>query len=124
MEEEFKKLKLSFEKEKSISITYSGKKIGIYRPDFIVEDKIILEIKALPFIGRFEKNQIWHYLKGSNYELALLVNFGRNDIDIKRFIYNDGLYKSVSSPYKSVNMSHFLSMSATPIPRTDRKSVV
>ncbi len=118
LEEEFKKLKLSFEKEKSISITYSGKKIGIYRPDFIVEDKIILEIKALPFIGRFEKNQIWHYLKGSNYELALLVNFGRDDIDIKRFIYNDGLYKSVSSPYKSVNMPHFLSMSATPIPRT------
>ncbi len=122
LEKEFKNLGIVFDKEKSISIKYNNEKIDIYRPDFIIEGKVILEIKALPFIGKFEKQQIWHYLKGSDYKLALLLNFGKEDIEIKRFIYNNrntqNQHKSVSSPYKSAVVPHFLSMSATPIPRT------
>jgi ATP-dependent DNA helicase RecG len=120
LEKEFKKCSIKFEREKSIDIKYGGDKVGTYRPDFIVEDKIIIELKALPSVGRFEMKQIWHYLKLSKYRLALLVNFGREDIEIKRIIY--GYEKSpsgsVSSQAKSVFLPHFLSMSATPIPRT------
>lgn len=88
LEEEFKRLNLNFKKEKSIEILYGEKEIGFYRPDFIVEDKIILEIKSLPFAGKFEKRQVWQYLKGSSYKLALLVNFAKNDISIKRIVYD------------------------------------
>lgn len=117
LEEEFKKAKVSFEKERLINIKYNNKKIGIYRPDFVIENKIILELKALPFVGKFEKQQVWHYLKGSDYKLAILTNFGREDIEIKRFIYTSP-HKSASSQYKSVSVPHFLTMTATPIPRT------
>lgn len=115
--EEFNNIGLFFEKEKNIDIKYNIKKIGVYRPDFIVENKVILEFKALPSIGKFEKQQVWHYLKGSNYKLALLINFGHDDIQIERFIYT-GQHKSVSSPYKSELVPHLLTMTATPIPRT------
>lgn len=112
LEEEFKKIKLNFEREKNIDIKYNNKKIGIYKPDFIVENKIILEIKKLPFLGKFEKEQVWHYLKGSKFQLALLVNFAQEDIQIERFI---------NSRNKSVQVRtspHLLSMTATPIPRS------
>lgn len=117
--QEFNKLGIKFEKEKSISIKYGNKKIGIYRPDFIVENKIILELKKLPFIGKFEKDQIWHYLKGSEYRLALLVNFGQDDVEMKRIIYDlTRLHKSAISPRQSAFSPHLLSMTATPIPRS------
>ncbi len=121
LEKEFNKKGLIFEKEKVLDVRYNNEKVGVYRPDFIIENKIILEIKALPSLGRFEKQQIWHYLKSTDYQLALLVNFGRNDVQIERIIYgysSESPSKSVSSPQGSVIVPHFLSMSATPIPRT------
>ncbi len=87
IEREFQKLGLNFEKEKGIDVIYDNNNVGIYRPDFIVEDKIILEIKALPCLSKLERKQIWSYLKGSNYKLALLTNFGREKIEIKRIVY-------------------------------------
>jgi len=86
--EEFKKQDIAFEQEKEIPIKYDDKKIGVYRPDFIIEDKIILELKALSFIGKTEKTQAWTYLKGSDYKLLLLINFGSGDLDIQRFVYD------------------------------------
>ena len=142
LEEEFGKIRLSFAKEKSIEIKYNNNKIGTYRPDFIIEDKVILEIKKLPFIGKFEKEQIWHYLRGSKYQLAILANFAQNDVHIERFINthkigqnesairspHESALVSVSphksalvrkSPCESVPVSpHLLSMTATPIPRS------
>lgn len=88
LEEELTKAALSFEKEKSIEITYEGKKVGTYRPDFIVDDKIILELKALPFVGKLEKKQIWQYLKGSPYRLAFLINFGSENLYLERIVYD------------------------------------
>jgi GxxExxY protein len=88
IEEEFVRLGLNFEKEKVIEILYEDKKIGIYRPDFVVENKVILELKALPFINKIERRQIWQYLKGSSYKLALLINFGGNDVYMKRIVYD------------------------------------
>ena len=68
LEEEFVKRDISFEREKAINIFYNDRKVGIYRPDFVIENKILIELKALSFLGRLEKKQIWHYLKGTDYK--------------------------------------------------------
>ncbi len=86
--EEFKKRNLRFESEKNIGIFYDGKKIGSYQPDFIIEEKILIELKALPEIGRPQTEQLWSYLKGSDYKLALLINFGTKTLDIQRVVYD------------------------------------
>jgi GxxExxY protein len=54
LEEEFAKSKIPFISQKSISIysLESGKKIGSYVPDFVIDDKVIVEIKAQPFIPK------------------------------------------------------------------------
>jgi GxxExxY protein len=116
LEGEFKRRGLKIDRQKEIPILYRKKKIGTYRPDFVIEDKIIVELKANQLIGEKEKKQIWNYLKGSEYKLALLVNFGHNDIEIIRVVYDTARQSSACSP--RTQAPHLLSMTATPIPRT------
>jgi GxxExxY protein len=121
LELELKIRDIKFEREKTIPVNYLEEKIGVYKPDFVIEDKIILEVKALPFVRKIEERQLWNYLKGSNYKLALLVNFGNQKLDIRRVIYDQSrnLRESASNLRESALMlPHLLSMSATPIPRT------
>ncbi|MBI4698468.1 MAG: GxxExxY protein [Nitrospirae bacterium] len=79
---------ISFAEEKPIDVKYKGKKIGIYKPDFIIEDKIILEIKVAPAITKTMRDQVYYYVKGTRYKLVLLVNFGTSKVGIKRLIYS------------------------------------
>jgi GxxExxY protein len=93
---------LKFEKEKSIKI-YSPKTskfIGVYRPDFLVGDKIIVEIKAVDFIPKNFIDQLYSYLRNSEYQLGIFINFKSQKLYIKRIIYtNDrkSFLKSVNS---------------------------
>jgi len=88
LEREFAKQNISCESQKQIPVFYNGKKVGIYTPDFIIDEKIILEIKFLPKMIFKEEKQAWYYLKGSHYKLLLLVNFGGRKLEIKRWIYD------------------------------------
>jgi ATP-dependent DNA helicase RecG len=88
----------------------------------VIDNKIILELKALPFLGTTEKKQTWNYLKGSDYKLALLANFSPTKVEIERIVYDSARVPSASHPQESASSSasvpHLLSMTATPIPRT------
>lgn len=84
LEKEFKKNNLDFESEKQLDVFYDGEKVGSYRPDFVVEDKVIVEVKAVEkIVERFER-QLSDYLKGTGYKLGFLVNFGAQSVDIRR----------------------------------------
>jgi len=84
---ELKSKNIPFIEEKSIDVKYKGNRIGVYRPDFIIEDKIILEIKVAPAITKAMQNQVYYYVKGTKYNLVLLANFGTEKVGIKRLIY-------------------------------------
>lgn len=68
-----------------------------YEPDFIIEDKIIVEIKSMLLMPEVIENQLYYYLRGTNYKLGYLVNFGTEKIDIRRRIYEKARYISVNS---------------------------
>lgn len=64
------------EAQKKIEVYYKGIEVGQYYADLIVEDLIILELKAADCIVPAFENQILNYLKGTNCEVGLLFNFG------------------------------------------------
>lgn len=89
LEEEFVKNKISYKREPSLKISYKGKTVGYYQPDYIVEGSVIMEIKAVPETASYFETQLFYYLKATNYKLGLLVNFGTDGkVDIRRRIYD------------------------------------
>lgn len=95
LQEEFNTEGIPYQKESSLKVLYKGKAIGNYRPDFIVYDKIILELKAVEFIPMSYETQLLHYLKTTGFALGLLINFGTPKLFIKRLIWTNQ-HKSVS----------------------------
>lgn len=79
---------LKVEEQKRIDIYFEDEKVGIYVPDKIINNCILLEIKAKQFITRQDIDQFWKYLKGSQYKLGFLINFGPDKLTIKRIVYD------------------------------------
>jgi GxxExxY protein len=87
--EELKSTNFKVEREKQLPIYHLGIKIGFYTPDIIVNNEIILELKAKPFIHKNDIDQFWQYLKNSNFKLGFLINFGEsNGVNIIRKVYD------------------------------------
>lgn len=84
---ELGKLKINFQCEQNLPIVYCDKKIGTYRPDFVIDNKIIIEIKAVPFMPKSYETQLTYYLKGTNYKLGFLINFGSTKLEIRRRVW-------------------------------------
>ena len=87
LKKELETRSLTVSNQKRISIFYKGEKIGVYIPDIVVNDSIIIELKSKPFLTKEDEKQFWGYLKGSRYQLGFLVNFGPGQLSTKRFIY-------------------------------------
>ncbi len=86
VENELKGRGISYSREPAIEIKYKDQAAGVYRPDFIIDGKIIIEIKADRKLIKEHIRQAFSYLKASPYKLLLLVNFGYTKLEIKRFI--------------------------------------
>ncbi len=84
---EFETLKIPYKQEVGLDVKYKGDIVGKYRPDFVIEDKIIIELKSVEFMPKSYEEQLVHYLKTTEYSLGLLVNFGSNRLYIKRLIW-------------------------------------
>lgn len=79
-------LGLKFKQEVERDINYEGKLIYKRRLDLIVEDVVLVELKALKEINNTEQNQILNYLRVFNLEVGLLINFGAPSLQFKRLI--------------------------------------
>lgn len=87
-EQTLKSNRIPYIREPIISLIFDGKKVGTYRPDFIVYGKIIVEFKSLNIIPQVFIKKLYQYLKSSQYKLAFIVNFGTTKLQIIRRIYD------------------------------------
>jgi GxxExxY protein len=82
-----KKMEILFLREKEMTIYYDGVEVGKRRVDFLVEDVVLVELKAITEeISNTHKAQVINYLEAYELEIALLINFGRQSLEFKRFI--------------------------------------
>ena len=72
-----------FDIEKPIKVHYKGEIVGDYIADIIVDDKVIIEIKAVKDLSHIHEVQLVNYLKATGIEVGLLINFGKS-VQIKR----------------------------------------
>ena len=83
---ELEKLGLSVRQQVPIQVCYEGKVVGEYFADLLVDDKVIAELKATKEIIDAHEAQLINYLKATNIEVGLLLNFGA-EAKFKRKIF-------------------------------------
>jgi GxxExxY protein len=83
---EFPKWELTAQRELEMPIFYDGFEIGTRRVDFLVEQKVMVEIKALTALEDVHLAQAINYLEAYNLEIGLLLNFGAKSLQYRRVI--------------------------------------
>lgn len=78
--------KIPFERELFLKLNYQGKDIGKYFIDFLIDQKIIIELKVRPQLGYVHVRQVNTYLKSSNLKLAILIYFTREGVKYRRIV--------------------------------------
>jgi len=77
---------LKAESQIPIVVKYKGAEVGEYFADIVVEEQIILELKAVNQLQKIHEAQLLNYLKATGYRLGLLINFTHPKAQIKRFV--------------------------------------
>ena len=96
---EFNNNGIPFQREAPLKVYYKGKLLQQeYFADFICYDKIIVELKAVSELTNSHRSQVSNYLKATNYELGLLVNFGAPELQIER-LYNYHKHRNKNMDY-------------------------
>ena len=83
---EFNLRSINFQEQLPIKIEYKNIIAKKLRLDFLIEDKVVLELKAKKELDNIDKAQMLAYLNATNRKVGLLVNFGKRRIEIKRFV--------------------------------------
>lgn len=86
LEIEFKMQGIEFEREKEMPIFYKENQIGTRRVDFLVENVISVELKAISVLNNDNLTQAINYLEAYSLEIGLLINFGAKSLEFKRVI--------------------------------------
>lgn len=84
--EALKKESIFFEEELSVDLVFDGESVGKYRFDFLVDGKIVLELKALPAFRRDDFRKTLAYLKTYGLELGILANFRGDKLKYRRVL--------------------------------------
>ncbi len=86
LELEFGYQDLPFEPQKAVQVLYKGTQVGLNYLDFVIDETIILEIKTTNHLTNVHKFQVIKYFAATNYDIALLVNFGRVKLQFERLL--------------------------------------
>ena len=85
---ELKRAGLSFQRQQCYAIRYRNEEIGNYIADLVVEEKLLVELKALSAFTGDHESQVMNYLKASGLNVGLLLNFGVSRLGIRRIVWN------------------------------------
>jgi GxxExxY protein len=83
---EFSEHHINYDHQKEIKIEYLGEVVGVHRMDLVVEDKIIVELKAVKDLIDIHFAQLKSYLKATGLKVGLLLNFSKPTLEIKRVV--------------------------------------
>jgi len=83
---ELNKSGLTAEQQKKIAVIYEGAVVGDYFADVLVNDQVIIEVKALKGIDESHHAQLLNYLKATGMKVGLILNFGTSRMGIKRMV--------------------------------------
>lgn len=86
LEKEFSDTNIDYKREVHIPLNYSNFKIGHYFADFLIEDKIILELKVVPKLGYSNVKQVLGYLMSCGIKLGILIYFTKDGVKYRRVL--------------------------------------
>jgi len=85
---EMGKQNLTYQREIEMPIHYDDIEVGTRRADFLVEEKVLVELKAITELDKVHLAQALNYLEAYKMEVGLLINFGATRLQFKRLIHN------------------------------------
>jgi GxxExxY protein len=78
--------KIPFQRQKFLSVGYKGLSVGEYRADFVIDDKVVVELKAVKKLLPEHEAQLINYLKATSLRVGLLLNLGTPSLEKLRRI--------------------------------------
>jgi GxxExxY protein len=94
---ELRRSEIVFVREQDQTIFYGGIRVGTRRADFVVENKVIIELKAVINLEDVHLAQAKNYLIAYNFDIGLLINFGSTSLQYKK------IFNSIKNPIKKQN---------------------
>ena len=85
---ELRKNGLKVQQQHGIQVRYDGVVVGEFAADLLVEDKVIIELKATKALDDIHMAQCLNYLKATDLSVCLLINFGKPKAEIRRIVNN------------------------------------
>ena len=83
---ELRRKGMKVQQQHDLRVTYEGVVVGEYTADMLVEDCVIVELKSVGRLEDLHKAQCLNYLRASGQRVALLINFGRPQVEVKRVV--------------------------------------
>ncbi len=74
--------------QRPVQVTYKGRVVGDYIPDLLIENEIVVEVKASAGLEKAHYQQCLNYLRATGHHVCLLLNFGRARLEMKRLVWN------------------------------------
>ena len=78
---------IDYRRQPDVAVTYKGTLAGEFRADFLVDDTVIIELKAIKQLTDIHEAQLLNYLRATGHRVGLLLNFGARSLQYKRRIF-------------------------------------
>jgi len=92
---------LQFQQEYPVAVWFRGQQIGLFRADPMVPDRVMLELKAVNALDRSYEAQLIHYLRATEIEVGVVLNFGGSKPQFRRLVFENSRKKIRVHPRES-----------------------